>query len=111
VKTTANGCQECDPELQDAISFLSSGRGQTKNRGEIDAEPGDMALEAEPQFCVGNNGIEARISLRVRANPRAGDRPVIDVQAAEVDLSLGQARNLLDWLNQAVSRLDRANSI
>ncbi len=89
------------------IVFLSTGPGQTKTRGEIDAEPGEMALEAQPQFSVGEEGIEARINLRVRATPRDGDRPVIDVQESEVDLSLVDARNLLAWLQREISRLDR----
>jgi hypothetical protein len=89
------------------VVFLTNGPGQTKTRGEIDAEPSGMALEAQPQFCVGDDGIEARISLRVRADPRDGDRPVIDVQEAEVDLSLVEARNLVGWLGREISRLER----
>ena len=101
---------DVSPNPDTQCAFLSTGPGQTKTRGQIDAEPGVMDLEAQPQFSVGNDGIEARISLRVRTHPRGGDRPVIDVQEAEVDLSLVQVRRLLNYLQREVSRLDRVGS-
>lgn len=106
MKNAPTLCSALPADSDDFIAFLGDGPGQTKTRGEIDAEPGAMALEAQPQFCVGEAGIEARISLRVTAKPRDGDRPVIDVQEAEVDLSLVEARNLLRWLQREVARLD-----